>query len=63
MIRKAGQRLLQSLVSKDRGAQRIQNAQRYKNRPGDLPSRVGVPHVGVNPMNEALFKGDGYSAL
>ncbi len=67
MIRMAGTRLLeqakQGIKTKESSGQRVETARRYQKRPGDLPSRVGIGHVGVSPINEALFQGDGYSAL
>ena len=67
MIRMAGTRLLeqakQKIKTKQSTGERVQDARRYQKRPGELPSRVGVGRVGVSPINQALFQGDGYSAL
>ena len=75
MIRMAGTRLLEQakekMRTKDSVQQRVQNARRYTNQPGDLPRStrmtekpaIQVGHAGIAPVNVSLFQGDGYSAL
>ena len=66
MIRKAGQRiadLQKALRTETTSEQRIAHARRHAKGPGQGLSRLSTGHVGLSPMNVALFQGDGYSAM
>ena len=71
MIRKAGQRLIENLKTKQSSGQRIQDARRYTRQPEEIPTSIRmtekpaiqVGHAGISPINAALFQGDGYSAM